>query len=120
MQYPLFAGWRFLSAFLVEKNCGNAALIYQNEISIGDRRTVLTEQETSSGYALLMVMVAFCKSAEAFVWVQFGKTGYLKYVRSFDQSEGMATGNRFIIIRYKGTSSLLVHGRRHFIFNLPM
>ena len=120
MQYPLFAGWLFLSTFLVEKYRGNAVLIYQNEISVGDPRIVLTEQKAACGYALLMVMAAFCKSAEAFVWVQFGKTGYLKYVRSFDQSEGMATGNRFIIIRYKGTSSLLVHGRRHFIFNLPM
>ena len=78
MQYPLFADWLFLSAFLVEKYRGNSVLIYQNEISIGDPRTVLTEQKAACGYALLMVMAAFCESAEAFVWIQFGKTGYLK------------------------------------------
>lgn len=65
MQYPLFAGWLFLSTFLVEKYRGNAVLIYQNEISIGDPRIVLTEQKAACGYALLMVMAAFCKSAEA-------------------------------------------------------
>ena len=85
MQYPLFAGWLFLSAFLVEKYRGNSALIYQNEISIGDPRTVLAEQKATCGYALLMIMAAFCESAEAFVWVQFGKTGYLKNVRCLDQ-----------------------------------
>ena len=69
MQYSLFAGWLFLSAFLVKKNCGNAALIYQNKISIGDTRTVLTEQKAACGYALLMVMAAFRKSAEAIVRV---------------------------------------------------
>ena len=69
MQYSLFARWFNLSAFLVEKNCGNAALIYQNKISIGDLRIVLTEQEATCGYALLMVMAAFRKSAEAIVRV---------------------------------------------------
>ena len=49
MQYPLFSGWLYLSAFLVEKYRGNSALIYQNEISVGDPRIVLTEQKAACG-----------------------------------------------------------------------